>query len=218
MFCEKVDTGVFLGGGAYAMPEALADAYPRAKIEVVEIDPHVTEVARRFFRLADYPQIEPIAGDARRHLRFTPKHYDIIFADAFNGVRYVPSHLLTQEFFTAVKGRLDEGGVFMMDIISAARGDKSQLFKMVLTTLRSVFDTVYVFAIDRNDLETPQNLILLASVHQRPFPNTENISLQNHSLGALLRTYVPPTEYDLSGAAPLTDNYNPIEYIVAKQL
>ncbi|MBK8095167.1 MAG: fused MFS/spermidine synthase [Verrucomicrobiaceae bacterium] len=65
---EKVESALFIGAGAFGMPENVARDFPQAKVDVVEIDPQVIEVGRRFFRLGEYPQVTAHAADARRFL------------------------------------------------------------------------------------------------------------------------------------------------------
>ena len=219
VFCPEIKTAAFLGAGAYTMPESLLDAYPYAKVDVIEIDPKVVEVGYSFFRLKDYPQIVAVVDDARRYLNSSEKRYDFIFGDAYNGVYYIPSHLVTLEFFKLIKNRLSEKGVFMMNMISAIRGDKSKLFLSVVKTLGMVFNNIYVFALDPNQPTEAQNVIIAASTQKlRMKLDAEMGGTEKHRLEMLLSTYVPTRNYDISGAPLLTDSYNPVEYIVAKGL
>ena len=51
------------------------------------------------------------ADDARRFLQRSGEKYDLIFGDAYNGVRHIPAHLVTREFFDRVKSHLTPDGV-----------------------------------------------------------------------------------------------------------
>jgi spermidine synthase len=219
IFCPKIKSAAFMGAGAYAMPQSLLDAYPHVAIDVIEIDPKLVEVGRSFFRLKEYPQIAALVDDARHYLNTSKKRYDLIFGDAYNGVRYVPAHLITLEFFELIKKRLDEKGVYMMNLISAIQGENSNLFLSVVKTLGLVFDHTYVFALHPNRLTEAQNIIIVASGQKLSMhydfakmdPNARGIKL-------MLGTYVPPNMYDISKATVLSDNFNPVEYMVAKSL
>ena len=135
----------FLGAGAFGMPESLIRSYPEAKVDVVEIDPQVVEVGRLFFKTNDYPQLNIIINDARRYLLLTEKRYDLIFGDVYNGLRYVPAHLLSKEFFLLIKSRLEDRGVFMMNLIGTIHGNNSSIFNATLKTINSVFEYVLCF-------------------------------------------------------------------------
>ncbi len=214
----KVENALFLGGGAFAMPESLLEAYPKAEVDVVEIDPKVVDVGTLFFRLNEYPKINTIQEDARRYLYHTTKRYDFIFGDVYNGVRYIPAHLVTKEFFEIIRDHLSDNGIYMMNIISSIKGNNSTLFKSVAKTLCSVFDNIIVFAITPNFLNMTQNVVLLTSNYKISLDIDTNKNIITTSLKKLLATHVSRTKYDISDAPLLTDEYNPVEYIVAKSL
>lgn len=205
----------FLGGGAFAMPEALLDAFPTAQADVLEIDPAVIAVGRRFFRVDLYPRLHPVAADARRFLATTAHRYDFIFGDAYNGVQYIPAHLVTAEFFQLVKQRLSEHGIYMMNIISAPQGPRSVFFQSVYQTLRQAFGTVDVY-LDPQHLppgET-QNMILVASPGKMPAATP----VPGPAVAALLGGKWNASQLDTSRGMVFRDDRNPVEYIIAKAL
>jgi spermidine synthase len=123
-----------LGGGT--IPRALHELVPQARIDVVEIDPAVVKVARRYFDLGDNSAMNVIEADGRvqvkRALR-EQKNYDLIMLDAFDH-EYIPEHLLTQEFLKEVKALLAPGGVLAANTFSSSR-----LYDHESTTYASVF-------------------------------------------------------------------------------
>lgn len=125
---------VGLGGGT--IPRALREVVPQARIDVIEIDPAVVKVARRFFDLGDASAVNVIEADGRvqvkRALR-QQQQYDIIMLDAFDH-EYIPEHLLTREFLQEVKALLAPGGVLAANTFSSSR-----LYDHESTTYASVF-------------------------------------------------------------------------------
>ncbi len=220
VFHPNVKTAAFLGAGAYTMPLALSRDFPEARVDVVEIDPRVVEVGRLFFKLNERPQISPAVADARRFLYRSSKNYDFIFGDAYNGLRYIPAHLVTLEFFRLVQKRLGDRGVYMMNLISAVNGEQAELFRAVRNTLGRAFPHVYVFPLHPRDLEMVQNVVLVTSNHPLSMEiNSDRTGPERLRLEGLLATYVPPGEYSTASPAPvLTDDFNPVEYIVARGL
>ena len=215
--CDRMGSALFLGGGAFLMPESLVDRYPEANVDVVEIDPEVVNVGRRFFRLDQYPAINVVADDARRFLNLSEKKYDLIFGDAYNGFRYVPFHLVTVEFFSQVKNRLQPGGIYMMNLISALKGEDARFFQSITHTLNRVFEHVYVFSTHPRGLELTQNVILVGSDH--PLEKTiESPAEGSQEVRALLQTYIYPRRYSYQKAPVFTDNFNPVEYLIARSL
>jgi spermidine synthase len=123
-----------LGGGT--IPRALREVVPQARIDVVEIDPAVVKVARRYFDLGDSSNLNVIEADGRVHVKRAlreQQRYDIIMLDAFDH-EYIPEHLLTQEFLKEVKSLLAPGGVLAANTFSS-----SQLYDHESATYASVF-------------------------------------------------------------------------------
>jgi spermidine synthase len=219
VFCREHNAALFLGGGAFKMPQAFLDHYPKARVEVAEIDPAVVAVGRRFFRLDNYPQLHIAVDDARRHLAQTQMKYDLIFGDAYNGLRSVPAHLLTLEFFQALKNRLNEPGIFMMNLVSAVKGPNSALFASVVKTLHQVFPEVYVFALNPQELTHVHGIIIVAATFDlKPDAILAGLPPDQQSLRKLLLTRVDPKEYNTGDGFLLTDRFNPVEYLVAQTI
>jgi predicted membrane-bound spermidine synthase len=98
-------------GGAVA---AILEADPQAEVTAVEIDPLVTELARRFVPGIDQPRVRFVVEDARLFLREDRGAYDYIVVDVFSGEQ-LPAHCVTQEFFALARARLAPGGVLQMN-------------------------------------------------------------------------------------------------------
>lgn len=215
LFCPRLERAAFLGGGGFAMPQHLARKHPAARVDVVELDPAVIDVGRRFFHLDEFPTLVPVANDARRFLRATEARYDLVVGDVYDGERSIPPHLVTAEFFGLVKSRLTEDGVFLMNLVSPIHGPHAGLFQAVLATVRTQFACTEVYAVDPGHTDRPRNVILVASprtLSVRPAaPDDEVIRL-------LLSTRVDPSSYEPLAAAALTDDHNPSEYLVVRQL
>jgi spermidine synthase len=221
LFTGSVRRALFLGGGAYATPECLADDYPGAVVDVVEIDPEIERVARLFFRLDDYEgRVRPVVDDARRFLAARNEGYDLIFGDVFRGRQTVPPHLMTREFFELAKRRLTTDGVYMMNVIGALQGPRSRLLTSVAATLEEVFGEVYVFVIHPNrPAAQPQNLVLVAPREQRNWNKADLVERAgSDALARMAGNLVGADMFDLSGATLLTDDFCPVEYLVACQL
>jgi spermidine synthase len=182
----------------------------------VEIDPAVISVGRRYFKLDEHPRVHAHASDARRFLNESSGGYDFIFGDAYNGVQHIPSHLVTQEFFATVKSKLSPKGVFLMNVITAVEGEKSDLLAHVLPTVRKVFPHVEVFAVN-GPQRGPQNVILLASQEDwSPWLDASRYvsnSWQEKFASHRLKEGMLPAE-----RAVFTDDYNPVDAVIARQL
>jgi len=129
---------VGLGGGS--IPTALAEVLPNTQIDVVEIDPAVTRVAKQFFGFKDGPKMRVIEMDGRVYVKRAIREgtkYDTILLDAFDH-EYIPEHLLTREFLEEVESLLTPQGVLVGNTFSSSR-----LYDHESTTYASVFKTFF---------------------------------------------------------------------------
>ena len=157
-----------------------------------------------------------IAGDARRYLRHVNGSYDLIFGDAFNGVHNIPAHLVTVEFFQEISRHLTDRGLYMMNVISAVEGDQSILFHAVVNTLAQVFEHIEVFTLNPGDGAHLQILVVVASKTKMPVDSlTTTKTLSQATREHFLKCHLRQDQYTLSKQIVLTDEYNPVEYIVA---
>jgi hypothetical protein len=89
---------LMIGGAGYTFPKEYLRRYQEARIDVVEIDPKMTEIARRFFRLEDDPRLSIFHEDGRIFLNHAGSDtYDAVLMDAFGSLFSVPYQLTTLE-------------------------------------------------------------------------------------------------------------------------
>lgn len=155
---------LMIGGAGYSFPKSYLATYPHAKMDVVEIDPQMTEIARRFFRLQDDPRLNIIHRDGRIFLnQAQPEIYDAVFMDAFGSLFSVPYQLTTVEAVREIHRVLKPDGVVIFNVGSAIRGPASKFLQAEFRTYQEVFPHVYLFKVnaDRSD-DDLQNLIVVA--------------------------------------------------------
>ncbi len=128
-----------MGGGGYSLPKALVAFMPRAHVEVVEIDPRITQIAREQFFLdelietthaCEQGRLELVNDDAWAYLRAAEKSYDVIVNDAFSGNRPL-GPMKTDEGARIVREKLAENGVYLANVRSALTGRKSKVLREV---------------------------------------------------------------------------------------
>jgi spermidine synthase len=127
---------VGLGGGC--MQRFIHKLLPAARIETVELDPDIREVAARYFFFKEDERQVVHIGDGRRFVESSKDRYDIIFLDAFSATS-IPYHLATQEFLKAVKAHLAPDGV-----VCANLWDGEADFPDMLKTYDSVFPELHL--------------------------------------------------------------------------
>jgi len=207
-----------IGGGSYGISKNFYDFYKNSKVDAVEIDPAVTEAAEKFFNLKSYP-IKTFSQDGRVYLKTTKTKYDLIFEDAYNSFVSVPWHLLTKEFNDLAKSRLNDGGIYAVNMISALSGENSLFFQSMLKTFRETFKNYYIFHFSA-DLEQPQNIVLVGvnsdnSISLEIFKKEmENADFAKNFADKL---FLDVPEIDKS-APILTDNFAPVEKLMSPLL
>ncbi|MBM4419456.1 MAG: hypothetical protein FJ033_14270 [Chloroflexi bacterium] len=142
---EPPPTILIIGGGGYSLARYFRSVYPNAPVEVFEIDPVVTEVARGWLGLTDDPLTRIVHGDARQTLRLIPadRRYDLIVLDAFADI-VVPMQFVTAEFNALVASHLNPDGRYIALVHD--RTDRGRLLPAYVRTMEAAFPAVDVLA------------------------------------------------------------------------
>ena len=205
---------VGLGGGT--LPTALAELYPNASIDVVEIDPAVVVVAKRYFGFEPTEHIHVFEHDARvwaKRAASNSKRYDLIMLDAFNG-DYIPEHLMTKEYLSETRELLTSEGVLASNTFAISR-----LYHNESVTYADVFGPFY----NLRSVDTA-NRVIIAS--RAALPDTTKLELAAKALVDPLKPYGVPIEQYASTmntsadwdatARILTDQYSPANLLKAQ--
>ena len=107
---------LFLGAGTAITLGACVN-YPELRATGVELLPEIAAMAGWFDSASGFnswpSRIRLVSADARRFVQSTPEPWDVIVGDLFHPGRDGAAALFTREHFTAVRGRLAEGGLFV---------------------------------------------------------------------------------------------------------
>ena len=209
-----------IGGGGYAFPQYLKTLRPDSDVEVVEIDPGVTEAAMEAFGLPRDTTIRTITMDARNYVDQllrrqgaggVEKRYDFIYEDAINDYS-VPFQLVTQEFNDKIARLLADDGLYLVNLIDTY--ENGQFLGAVVHTLRQTFPHVHVIT-NRANLPSLRNTFVVVASEQAFEPGK---ILQDHD--PHLRFWLlDESEMDLlvekCDGVVLTDDYAPVENLLA---
>lgn len=129
---------LFLGGGGYTFPRFIEAKYPTAEIHVVEIDPEITRVVKRYLGISERSRIRSFNEDGRWFVMNCKEKgsYDFIFGDAFNDLS-IPYHLTTKEFAMQIKSLLKPDGLLLANVIDSFK--KGAFMFSYIRTLEEVF-------------------------------------------------------------------------------
>lgn len=208
---------LILGLGGGTLPMTLARLFPEASIDVVEIDPAVVSVARRWFDFRDSPRLRVFEEDARvfvkrarGRLTNPAERYDLVMLDAFDH-EYIPEHLLTREYFQEVKSIMTERGTLAANTFSGSR-----LYDYESATYHAVFGDFYRLK--------KANRVILVRLGGNPdraelTRNAQRVEPLLQPLGAASATLLPDLAIERGWPAStrvLTDQYSPSNLLNAK--
>jgi spermidine synthase/flagellar biosynthesis protein FliQ len=214
---SQIDT-LFIGGGGYSFPRYIEAVYPKSTVDVIEIDPAVTAIARDRLGLSPLSRIRSFNEDARVFLSdwADPKRYDVVYGDAFNDLS-IPYHLTTVEFNRIVAGRLKPDGIYLTNIIDKFEG--GEFLKAAVNSLRVVFPHVYVFGRGKAFLPFDRNTYVLMASRQRLDPERFDAITAQEDASSRTTMLVEERlkDYLSSGRSlTLTDDFVPVDQLLAR--
>jgi spermidine synthase len=199
---------LMLGGGGYCVPKHIAATRPDVAVDIVELDPGITDVARRYFNLRDRTGQRIFHEDARMFLNRESKNgalkYDAVFEDVFGSSYNIPFHMTTSECMKNIRAMLADDGVFIVNIISSIDGE---LFSGIYASVASAFPVVMIYpATYPNSGGIRQNIMIvaLASPNVPPYRAPDD----EYTLSLLAHRWTNRFEPKI---AAFTDSFAPVE-------
>ncbi len=199
---------MMLGGAGYSFPKDYLLHYPDKHIDVVEIDPGITNLAQKYFSLdRTNPQLRIFHADARMALAQTDVAYDAILCDAFSSNHSIPYHLATREATQLMYDALAPDGVVIANVIGSIHGDKGRFFRAEYATYTAVFPHVAVIPVNNtHDGDAVQNIMIVAAKSPQMPPMSSDDPTLNDYLQQRWTDAIP------SDMPILTDDFAPVEY------
>jgi predicted membrane-bound spermidine synthase len=203
-YAPKLERVLCIGMGIGIVPRELVR--DGVAVDVVEINPAVILVARRFFDL-DPKVFRLFIADGRQFLNTTTERYDAVIVDAFNGDSS-PSHLMTREAFMAVRQALRPEGVLVMNSFADLDPPNDFVAASLSRTLRSVFPSLRVHgARAGNILYVASPRAELTFLHSPDFGDVHPDALAEVR-EAFNRLWDPDPGHGMI----LTDDHNPVDF------
>jgi predicted membrane-bound spermidine synthase len=205
-FNPTLKTALMMGGGAYTYPRDFINNFPQATMDIVEIDPAVTQIAKKYFYFKPDPRLSIFSQDGREYLNSNKKKYDVIFNDAFGSVS-TPFQLTTKEAVQEEYNSLNDDGLVLSNVTSSISGDSGKFFRAEYATYKEIFPQVFVFLPSKVPGSGEiQNIVLVGSKSVKPFDFKTADQRFSGYLGGLWKG---PVETDVP---VLTDDFAPAEY------
>lgn len=200
----KLNSFLMIGMGGGSTSWYIHKSIPKAHMIAVELDKEIVRLAEKYYQLKEGKNFSISQIDGRIHILRNKQRHDIIFIDAYRGP-FVPFHLMTKEFFTLAKQRLNKGGVLVQNIEPS-----TMLFDAAIVTMRTIFDHVDLYKAGGNIVAiaydgTPKNktdLINQAKQRQQTYKF-------RYPLPELIDELAMPFKFNKE-AKPLTDDFAPV--------
>ncbi|WP_172135114.1 spermidine synthase [Adlercreutzia sp. ZJ473] len=164
---------LMIGGGGCAWPKHALMTRPGLRVDVVESDPAVAEIARRFFfvdklerelssREGSAQRFNLIVDDGLGYLAGCEKRYDAICNDAFAGAA-AAADLAGAAGVRAVKDRLNPGGLYLANVVSGPEWREFRHLIRLINELDRLFAHVTVIFASDERFSDKDNYLVIAS-------------------------------------------------------
>jgi glutaminyl-peptide cyclotransferase len=220
LFQPDVKQALVIGGGVYSIPKALLNDLPEATVDVSEIEPSLVDLAKQYFELPDSPRLNNYVVDGRRLLKQSDKNYDYIYSDVYYSLYSIPSHFTTTEFFQTAKDRLNEGGIFIANVIGDLARTSNSFSLAEIKTFQQIFPNSYFFGVDTPGGDNDQNIIFVGfkSSEIIDMSSTRVTSSNDEIIRNLASKQIDPKRFELSDQLVITDDYAPVDLMTAAML
>lgn len=197
---------LILGNGSGTYAKECANHFPDAKIQGVEIDQKITDLAGRYFDMPD--SVKVATYDGRAYLEADRHTYDVIMVDAYQDIS-VPFQMSSVEFFSMVKEHLKLNGVMVVNMNMRASGEKS-INSYLSDAISAVFPSVYTVDVKGY---TNRELFALNEDLDTDTLNDRLDRIGDPDLKALLKKVCGNLRQYRRGDLLLTDDKAPVELL-----
>lgn len=168
-----------LGGGACSYPAHVRSLYPDIRIDVVEVDESICDIARRYFGIAELENSKAeLSGFylhscdaceliAQPESFAVPQHGDVVIIDCFCGGA-ADTAILSEQGLKAAHDYVGSRGIVAINVVSALSGPESEPLRTVAHTLEHIFSQVFIVPLGADNPLVCDNNLVFASDAQ-PF-------------------------------------------------
>ncbi len=204
------NNAIMFGAGAYSYPKHFQEKFPGKQLDIVEIDPALTEIAKKYFQFTPNSSTNIIHQDARYFLSITNKKYNAVLYDVLTSNLIAPFHLTTLETFNSISNIMTDDGVFVMNILGNLNGIGSTFLQSEIKTVKEVFPQVYVFNALGKDFEGISNHMIVGLKKK----SAVEIPETGYFFDNYFKYLISPV--NIKNGIIFTDNYAPANYLISK--
>ncbi|WP_165044321.1 spermidine synthase [Adlercreutzia sp. ZJ138] len=164
---------LMIGGGGCAWPKHVLMGRPDVHVDVVESDPVIIDVAKRYFYVDELVRVlceregssdrfRLINDDGLAYLAGCEQRYDAIVNDAFSG-KAAAADLASAMGIRAVKNRLNPGGLYLVNVVSGSEWREFRHLVRLLNELDRQFAFADVILATDDRFSNKDNYLVIAS-------------------------------------------------------
>jgi len=171
---------LILGGGAFTLPQFLAERLPDSQIDVVEIDPILETISAKYFHYRYPENVRLVFSDARTFVSHAADRYDLVLVDVY-GDASIPFSLMTKEYGEAVSRLVADEGALVANIIAGEVGPCRE----VLAALHAAYNPNFSHAYYANESSVPEqraNYLVMYTRHAEEIQSLSPLHLEPGSV------------------------------------
>ncbi|MGB3057523.1 MAG: hypothetical protein WBC16_05150, partial [Candidatus Omnitrophota bacterium] len=173
---------LLIGGGVGGLLEEILK-YPVKRVDYVELDPVIIEMAKKYLfkkdsKYLDSPAVHIINEDGRFYIKKTKRTYDCVIVNLGDPYTAQLNRFYTADFFREVNRILNDGGILSFALSSSENYIGEELrdyLRSITLSLREVFpdvlmipgDTAYFLASNRQGTLTSDSEVLMDRMKKR---------------------------------------------------
>ena len=213
---DSVSSILILGNGSGTFATQCTRYFGELKIDAVEIDGKITDLASEHFHLPD--SVNVATYDGRAYLNSIKETYDVIMVDAYQDIT-VPFQMSSKEFFELVKDHLKPDGVLVVNMSMRGKGENT-INSYLSDTVASVFSEVYTV-----DVEWGSNRELFAGNDpemilrfRKEYEELKNMDDKSREFAGLMSKVDSQLVRYEAGDRIMTDDKAPVELLSMKAI
>ena len=206
------DAGIHARPAMMIVREAMK--YRPFRIDYLEPDPSLIDIAKTFTVQLRHPSVIPLVIDARRFVRLTRDRFDVAIIDLPEPSTLQINRFYTRQFFAELKQKLNPGGVVSLslpttsDYVSEVAG---KLNSSVYNTLKMNFRYVLPVPVDRNFFIASDSLLTIKIPEQIERKGIPTLFVNHYYLGSdLLSSRSEQIIQQISQEVPVNNDFRPV--------
>ena len=201
-----------LGNGSGTFATQCQKHFGINKIDAVEIDQSITDLAREYFALPE--DVNVYTYDGRAYLNASGEKYNVIMVDAYQDIT-VPFQMSSQEFFALVKDHLKEDGVLVVNMSMRGKGENT-INSYLADTISTLFSEVYTIDVtysSNRELFASNNKEMMDTFRAGYEPLMVRSNTMDHDVFLMSETVYKGMARYVPGDRVMTDDKAPVELL-----